>query len=133
MTINQEFVTHITELAQSVVDFHERFGIQLKTQDYLPNMKFRNQLLTEEVGEVAKALNHGKYEQAVLESVDVAYVALGTLLSHAPESFIHITEVIRKNFDKDLTTHRLDEGGKVVKRSEFQAYIDKQASRDLLS
>ncbi len=116
MTINQEFVKHITELAQSVVDFHERFDIQHADAVSVDNMKFRNQLLMEEVGEVAKALNHSDYKQAVLESVDVAYVALGTLFAHAPESFVHIMEVIRKNFDKDLTTHRLDEGGKIIRR-----------------
>ncbi len=114
MSINEEFIKHITELAESVSEFHTRFAIQ--HGDDMDNMKFRNQLLTEEVGEVAKALNHGDYEDAVRESVDVAYVALGTLLSHAPESFVHIMEVLAKNAAKTWETHMFDEGGKVVRR-----------------
>lgn len=116
MTINDSFVQHIRKLAQSVVDFHERFGAQ--HTDNMENLKFRNQLLTEEVGEVAKALNHNAYADAVLESVDVAYVALGTLLAHAPESFIGIMEVIEKNVAKTPETHQLQEGQKVVPRAE---------------
>ncbi|KKK99409.1 hypothetical protein LCGC14_2633070, partial [marine sediment metagenome] len=50
------------------------------------------------------------------ESVDVMYVALGTLLAHIPESFIHIAEVIEKNEQKNFNTHRLEKGGKVVRR-----------------
>ena len=113
-TESSEFVAHITNLAQSVVDFHSRFGIQ--HSDDLNNIKFRNQLLTEEVGEVAKALNYSDYSDAVKESVDVVYVALGTLLAHIPESFIHIAEVIEKNEQKNFNTHRVEKGGKVVRR-----------------
>ncbi len=113
-SLNERFIFHIRSLAQSVVEFHSRFGLQ--HSDDLDNMKFRNQLLTEEVGEVAKALNHNDYSDAVRESVDVMYVALGTLLAHIPESFIHIAEVIEKNAQKNLKTHRLDQGGKVVRR-----------------
>ncbi len=115
MSTNEEFIKHVTLLAESVSDFHTRFEIVPSSVDNLENMKFRNQLLTEEVGEVAKALNHGDYEQAVAESVDVAYVALGTLLSHAPVAFVHIMEVLAKNAAKTRDTHMLDWGGKVVR------------------
>ena len=115
MSINEEFIQHITELAESVSEFHTRFEVPLMVDD-IENMKFRNQLLTEEVGEVARALNHGDYDKAVAESVDVAYVALGTLLSHAPMSFVHIMEVAVKNAAKTHETHMLDEGGKVVRK-----------------
>ena len=114
--VEKQFIYHILELAQSVVDFHIRFSIQ--HADDLENMKFRNQLLTEEVGEVARALNHSDYQQAIRESVDVAYIVLGTLLSHAPESFIHIMEVIKKNLDKDPSTYHLDTSGKIVRLEE---------------
>ncbi len=110
----ESFIAHITGLAQSVLEFHMRF--ELQSSDDLDNMKFRNQLITEEVGEVAKALTHGDYSDAVRESVDVAYVALGTLLAHIPESFIHIAEVIEKNEQKNFNTHRVEKGGKVVRR-----------------
>ncbi|KKM20654.1 hypothetical protein LCGC14_1643260 [marine sediment metagenome] len=110
----KSFIAHITGLAQSVLEFHTRF--ELQDSDDLDNMKFRNQLLTEEVGEVAKALNYSDYSDAVRESVDVAYVALGTLLAHIPESFIHIAEVIEKNAQKNLNTHRIETGGKVVRQ-----------------
>ena len=116
MSINEEFIKHIALLVESVSDFHTRFEIPL-TVGNIENMKFRNQLLTEEVGEVAKALNHGDYEQAVSESVDVAYVVLGTLLSHAPEAFVSIAEVLAKNAAKTRKTHVLDTGGKVVPRN----------------
>ncbi|KKL49756.1 hypothetical protein LCGC14_2312370, partial [marine sediment metagenome] len=56
------------------------------------------------------------YSDAVRESVDVLYVALGTLLTHIPESFIHITEVIEKNAQKNLNTHGVEKGGKVIRR-----------------
>ena len=123
MSINEELLKHIALLAESVSEFHTRFEIEPNAGS-MENMKFRNQLLTEEVGEVAKALNHRDYEQAVRESVDVAYVALGTLLSHAPEAFVGIAEVLAKNAAKTCETHMLDWGGKVVRRSESQQVRD---------
>ena len=115
MTIDDTFVQHIHNIAQSVADFHQRFDIP--TNDDIENLKFRNQLLTEEVGEVAKALNHDDYDQALRESVDVAYVALGTLLAHAPEAFVRIVEVVAKNDAKTPEHYVLQDGKKVVRDS----------------
>lgn len=114
MTINEDFVERINDLARSIVDFHERFGIENASN--MNNMNFRQQLLMEEVGEVSRAITRGQYEQAVLESVDVAYVALGTLLSHAPQSFTYIVDTVIKNDAKTLDTHEPNWDGKVLRR-----------------
>ena len=51
-----------------------------------------------------------------MESVDVAYVAIGTLLSHYPQSLPHISDIIHKNDAKTLDTHELSLDGKVLRR-----------------
>ncbi len=115
----ESFIEGITAISESVYSFHDRFGIGCvdasNPDAVFGALRGRLALLAEETGEHARAVNRGEMENAVLEAVDIAYVALGTVLRLGPAGVRACHEVARKNDAKTLTTHaaRLDTG-KVV-------------------
>ena len=103
------FVDGILAITESVYSFHDRFEIDcVDTSDFNNTaevMKQRLLLLSEEIGEHARAINRGDARDAILEAVDVAYIVLGTLLRLGPVGVQACYEVARKNDAKNLTTH----------------------------
>ena len=79
-----DFVDAVSRLGDSVYSFHERFGLPTVAHEgedvVLEALRRRLALLSEEVGEHARELNKGNVQDAVSEAVDIAYVALGTVL-----------------------------------------------------
>lgn len=113
------FVDGIQAISESVYSFHDRFEIDcVDTSDFddtVEVMKQRLLLLSEETGEHARAINRGEVHDAVLEAVDVAYIALGTILRLGPAGMEACYQVARKNDAKTLTTHaKRSDTGKVL-------------------
>lgn len=116
-----EFVAGVAAVAESVYSFHDRFGIGgIDTSDRdgaLDALRQRLALLDEEVGEHARELNRGNVEAAVDEAVDIAYIALGTVLRLGRDGHAACIAVSRKNDAKSAATHgKRGETGKVVAR-----------------
>ncbi len=113
------FVDGIRAIGESVYSFHDRFGIGSvdvsDTDEALEALKQRLVLLSEETGEHARAINRAEIDNAVQEAVDIAYIALGTILRLGPAGVQACHEVARKNDAKTLSNTRLSDTGKVVK------------------
>ena len=122
MNIDQNsFLEGITTMAESVYSFHERFDIPSVEMSDLDGtfeaLRERLLLLTEEVGENASALNRGDVAGAVDEAVDIAYIAVGTVLRLGFTGRSASLAVAEKNDAKTLATYGKREGtGKVVRR-----------------
>lgn len=119
----ESFVQGIQAISESVYSFHDRFGIASvdasDRDEVLEAMKQRLVLLSEETGEHARAINRAEIEDVILEAVDIAYIALGTILRLGPTGVQACHEVARKNNAKALANTRLSDTGKVVKASEL--------------
>ena len=105
----QRFLDGVHTMAESVYAFHERFDIPCvdptDTDDALEALRQRLVLLSEEIGEYARALNQARLGDATLEAADVAYVALGTVLRLGDEGRKACVTVTRKNDSKTPSTH----------------------------
>ena len=115
----ERFLEGAAAIAESVYSFHERFGIaEIDTADAdaaMEALRRRLALLSEETGEHARALNRADVDNAVEEAVDVAYVALGTLLCLGEAGRSGCLAVASKNDAKNASTHRRYRGtGKVI-------------------
>lgn len=116
-----EFAEYISEIALSVYDFHERFNIPKVYSTSNPEfglniLRDRLILLNEEIGEQAWEINRGRFEQAVVESADVAFIALGTLCSLGQLAKTAAISVKNNNDSKTTSTHHLDSrSGKLIK------------------
>ena len=119
-----EFAEYISEIALSVYDFHERFnipGIDSKNNQELGLniLRDRLMLLNEEVGEQAWEINRSRFEQAVTESADVAFIAIGTLCSLGMLAKNAAMSVKNNNDSKSSKTHHLDvSSGKLIKKNQ---------------
>ena len=116
-----DFVDAVSRLGDSVYSFHERFGLPTVAHEgedvILEALRRRLALLSEEVGEHARELNKGNVRDAVSEAVDIAYVALGTVLVLGIEGRAACYSISDKNDAKNLATHgNRDSTGKVVAR-----------------
>ena len=116
-----DFVDAVSRLGDSVYSFHERFGLPTVAHEgedvILEALRRRLALLSEEVGEHARELNKGNVRDAVSEAVDIAYVALGTVLVLGIEGRAACYLISDKNDAKTLATHgNRGATGKVVAR-----------------
>ena len=116
-----DFVDAVSRLGDSVYSFHERFGLPTVAHEgedvILEALRRRLALLSEEVGEHARELNKGNVVDAVSEAVDIAYVALGTVLVLGIEGRAACYSISDKNDAKTLATHgNRGATGKVVAR-----------------
>ena len=115
----ESFADGVRAISESVYSFHERFGIgsvDTSIQDeVLEAMKQRLVLLSEETGEHARAINRAEIDNAIMEAVDIAYIALGTILRLGPAGVQACHDVARKNDAKTLANTKLSRTGKVVK------------------
>ena len=111
-------------MAESVYDFHQRFGVPPVGPGSSPNeslakLRERLPLLMEEIGEHAGELNRGNLDDAIIEMADVAFIVLGTLLVLDEAGKGASNSVSQKNNSKTADTHiRVDTSGKLVRRSE---------------
>jgi NTP pyrophosphatase (non-canonical NTP hydrolase) len=118
----EEFVAAMALIAESVYDFHSRFGIPmvgagLSPEKALEELRTRLPYLMEEVGEHARALNNDDLGDALLELADVAFVVAGSVLNMGGLAAASCREVARKNDAKTAATHYLEESsGKVLRR-----------------
>jgi len=107
----------ITNLAQSVDSFHQRF--QITGPVTRAELLTRIPIQSEEVTELNKAILEESDDHIAQEAVDVLYVALGTVLRLDPVTTERaILQVIAKNNAKTTNTHHRSQGGKVVRKPE---------------
>jgi NTP pyrophosphatase (non-canonical NTP hydrolase) len=116
-----DFVGAVSRLGDSVYSFHDRFGIPTvdssDRDDTLETLRRRLALLSEEVGEHARELNRANVEDATSEAIDIAYVALGTVLTLGQAGRDACYAISDKNDAKTLSTHgNRGSTGKVVAR-----------------
>ena len=122
----EEFVAAVSRLAESVYDFHSRFGIpnlndNSQVDDPFPRLCTRLAFLMEETGEHARELNQGVLDRAADEMADVAFVAMGTLLELDSFGALACQDVAIKNDKKTLQTHMVEpSSGKLVRRTQPQ-------------
>ena len=100
------------KLIISTDNLHRRFDLPPIS---FKDMSDRLRLQIEEVGEMAKAINHNNEEELMSEVVDVAVVAIGTLLLLGNRVSPFIEKVIDKNDRKTIETH-IFRDGKIVKK-----------------
>ena len=117
-----EFLSSVERLAESVYDFHHRFGWLPVEANESPDVALavlRKQFLflMEEAGEHASALNKGDLGEALLELADVAFVALGAVYLSSTEGALACIQVANKNDKKTHETHVYEESsGKIIRR-----------------
>lgn len=122
MTDKESFLANVQALAESVHDFHERFEMPKVCHSEDPDhfntcLSKRVAQLMEEVGEHCADLNKDNPDNAVLEAADIAFVALGTLVTFGHHGADAAKKVAQKNNSKTLETHMIDPvSGKLVKR-----------------
>ena len=122
----QDFIAAVSRLAESVYDFHDRFGIpnlndRNLSNDVFPHLCARLAFLMEETGEHARELNQGRLDLAADEMADVAFVAIGTLLEMDALGAEACRGVANKNDKKTALTHMVEpSSGKLVRRTETQ-------------
>ncbi|MET8013053.1 MazG nucleotide pyrophosphohydrolase domain-containing protein [Streptomyces sp. NPDC005271] len=112
--------------ADLVREFHLAFGLDARTTptEVSPELAaHRQELLAEEVAEVAEATRHGTLDHLAHELADVVYVAYGTALVHGIDLDAVIAEVHRANMTKLGPDGRpsLRADGKVLKGDHYQA------------
>ena len=118
----EEFVAAMSRIAESVYDFHSRFGLPmlgagLSPEQGMEALRARLPYLVEEIGEHSKALNNDDFHDALLELADVAFVAAGSVLTAGGPALDACADVARKNDAKTLETHHLEQSsGKVLRR-----------------
>ena len=117
-----EFLSSVGRLAESVYDFHHRFGSMPVDTNGSPEQALealRKQFLflMEEAGEHASDLNKGELNKALLELADVAFVALGAVYLSNAQGAEACLQVAIKNDKKTHETHILEESsGKIIRR-----------------
>ena len=113
------FLEGIMVISESVYDFHTRFEVpKIDIDDpnkALEALQQRLSLLSEEIGEHAWAVNRGHLDDSIKEAVDIAYIALGTVLRLADPGIAACLEIAAKNNAKTNKTHgKKSSTGKVV-------------------
>ena len=127
-TSREDFVKNVTTMALSVYDFHERFDVEQISPDddneaseeihsaMIQAGLFRLNLMMEELGEVASAVNRSEVINMLEEMADVLYVAMGSMLRFGDSGREAVTAVVNKNDLKGYDSYREDpRTGKLVK------------------
>jgi|TARA_B100001750_G_scaffold244205_1_gene261041 NTP pyrophosphatase (non-canonical NTP hydrolase) len=125
----EKYVGAISELAESVFNFHDKFEVPELDRIHdsnnkelvLETLRRRLSFLMEEVGEHSRALNRIELPNAVEEIVDVAYVALGTILVLGEQGDNACHDVSSKNNSKNAGDYVVNPiSGKLVRRNKNQ-------------
>ncbi|MFF2525637.1 pyrophosphohydrolase domain-containing protein [Streptomyces liangshanensis] len=112
--------------AALVREFHQAFGLDARTTPAEVPAQLaahRQELLDEEVGEVAEASRDGALDHLAHELADVVYIAYGTALVHGIDLDAVIAEIHRANMTKLGPDGRpvLRADGKVLKGEHYRA------------
>ena len=125
----ERYMDAVSELAESVFDFHDKFEVPELDRIHdsnnkelvLETLRRRLSFLMEEVGEHSRALNRIELPNAVEEIVDVAYVALGTILVLGEQGDNSCHDVSSKNNSKNADDYVVNPiSGKLVRRNKNQ-------------
>lgn len=121
----EEWVRRVGEMAGSVWDFHERFGVENiqrestagKEELEVIQRALRNlPMVTEEVGELARAINKKEAEQIASESADIVYAGLSNCLSLGDYGQWGMNFVNTKNNAKSPKDHAYTGKGKITRK-----------------
>lgn len=107
-----------------VLEFHEKFGLDINSDDSMDLRELRYELLSEETDEVYGSLiwHEEPLEDVAKELADLVYVAYGTAIALG----INLDEALRRVHESNMT--KLVDGkpvlrpdGKVLKGPHYQA------------
>ena len=120
-----EYISAVTALASSVWDFHDRFGVEQDEEladviSFVDKYQDRILIQLEELGEFTKDVNRHLISDAREEAADVAYVALGTILTLGEAGKDATYTVVEKNDAKmpGEYVYRAGGSGKIVRAEE---------------
>ena len=105
-----EFIKTVTEMADQVWDFHERWNFwPFDGPDRPPSKAIaeRQAILDEEILELSEAVRADDSEEIATEAADVLFVALGHVLSLREPGLAGVRHVTSKNAGKTVETHRI--------------------------
>lgn len=91
-------------LTMAIEDFHDKFNLPRLTMDEQTMAEYlttRLSVIMEELGEVAKEINRGNMEAAIIELGDLLFVVEGTFHTMGLRGDQGLFTVIRKNQAKD--------------------------------
>lgn len=116
-----DFVRSVNRLAESVYSLHARFGLpsvdNADTDASMEVLRKRLALISEELGEHARELNRSNLQSAANEAIDIAYIALGTVLTLGRAGTDACYSIAAKNDNKTLSSHRSPGStGKIIAR-----------------
>ena len=112
----RKIIDMVGRLAESVRDFHERFGLVGPSSE--AELLSRIPIQDEEVRELHEAVLSESPERVAEEATDVLFVAIGTMLRLDPELAAQaLRQVIEKNDAKTKETHHINRAGKVVRKT----------------
>ena len=108
----KQFVDLMKNVAESVWDFHERFDVEdidfLSNKNNIKSLVYsRFGLQTEEMGEMARALAKGDFDNLREEIVDNLYVAMGTALVIRNSLINPLFDVLDKNDAKNPSNYNI--------------------------
>ena len=100
---------------QQVIDFHQKFNVQLKDEPTLVNTEEllkRYKFMREEVEEYLEGAEKGDLPNIAKELCDVLYVTYGTIISHGLQHVIDdvFDEVHRSNMSKEWHPYKIKKG-----------------------
>ena len=105
-----EFINVVSEMADQVWDFHERWKFwPFEGPDRPPSKAIaeRQAILDEEIAELGEAVEAENGEEIAAEAGDVLFVALGHVLSLRRAGLAGVRSVTSKNAGKTEATHRI--------------------------
>ena len=118
--MKKDFVEALTAIAESVYDFHVRWDLLNSFKSPHDTICDRENLLLEEIKELAAEYNKSNKEKSVellsREAADVLYVSVGSMLVLGDEGIKAMLQVSKKNNNKTRESHFFDEEVNKVKR-----------------
>jgi NTP pyrophosphatase (non-canonical NTP hydrolase) len=108
----EEFIKTVSEMADQVWDFHERWQFwPFDGQERPPSRAIaeRQAILDEEITELGEAVAAEDGEEIAAEAADVMFVAMGHVLSLREPGLAGVRSVTTKNAGKTEETHRIRE------------------------
>lgn len=106
----EEFLKTVTEMADQVWDFHERWKFwPFEGADRPPSKAIaeRQAILDEEILELSEAVQADDGEEIAAEAADVLFVAMGHVLSLRGPGLAGVRSVTLKNAGKTEETHKI--------------------------
>ena len=106
----EEFIKAVTEMADQVWDFHERWSFwPFDGPERPPSQAIRERqaILDEEIRELGEAVELREEPEVTKEAADVLFVAMGHVLSLKEPGLDGVREVTAKNARKTEATHRV--------------------------